>query len=117
MELSSDSSLGIQGWPVISKHYSLLLNIYKFFTTRLPLLGCILLNELRVVPTLRSRKQIRSIHQVDLDVAPLAIERLVCRPVADAVDSAEITHNLRVHLIEITQTRSPVHRRPANRRN
>src|SRR5688572_33196051 len=80
-------------------------------------LSSCLFYELRVIAAFRASKQIRTIHQVDFNIAPLAIERLVCGPVTNAVDGAEITNNLRVHRIEITQTRSPVHRRTANRGN
>src|SRR5687768_1572822 len=76
-----------------------------------------LFDELRVITTFRASKQIRTIHEVDFNIAPLAVERLVRWPVTNAVDGAEITNNLRVHRIEITQTRSPIHRRTANRRN
>src|SRR5688500_7274166 len=80
-------------------------------------LSSCLFYELRVIAAFGASKQIRTIHQVDFNIAPLAVERLVCWPVTDAVDGAEITNNLRVHRIKITQTRSPVHRRTAHGRN
>src|SRR6185436_14611218 len=69
--------------------------------------------ELCVITPLGASKQVVTIRQLHFNRSPLAVERLVGRAVANAVDGAEVAHYLRVNRIQIIESRGVIQRRPA----